>query len=337
MAKSTLKLVGVYEPWGPWARQGRLVRANGTEVGVLVRVLEETADGEPFARLREDARLLGRLQHENALRLENVSAVGGKMALVHEGFEGVSAAVITRALGQKKQVWPARAAVELAAQVGLALEEALRIQDGPKRLVHPGPSPDWILVDATGKIKLAGLMVLHPDLEAPPVPSGYRSPEGGLGLAGAAYMVGALLIELLGGEAPPDAASESGPHEAVIRRAVIRVLARPGEAPGDATVQILRQALAFDPNTRGTPGALGRRLRELAVALQSPGLRTWAPSAIPDILASESRPALPNTTDQSEVFVLPAAKPAGRSDPLPEAASQVFQRGKGALDEVATP
>ncbi|MDP2304689.1 MAG: hypothetical protein Q8P18_01510, partial [Pseudomonadota bacterium] len=283
MGKSTLKLTGVFEAWSRNVRQGRLTRANGTEAPVLVWVDEASASPEVLLRLREDARLLGRLQHESVLRIEHVSAVGGKVGVVYEGFECASAARILRVLRARNQVLPARAAVEAAAAVGLALDEALRIVDGDRAVHHPSPSPEDVLVDTSGRVKLAGFRVARPgDAPAPP-PKGYASPEGGSAPPSATYLVGALLVELLSGDSPPEASAEPERHEAAVRRALIRVLARPGDTPGEPVVAAIRQALAHDPTIRGGPGALGKKLRELAVALQSPGLRAWAPGSIPSI------------------------------------------------------
>jgi hypothetical protein len=280
LAKATLKLLGVYEPWGPAVRQGRLVRANGVEVPVLVRILEDLpADAETLARMREDARLTAHLQHEHVLRVEHASGVGQRCAIVHEGFDGASAARVVQVLRARNQVLPARAAVEIGAAVGIALEEMLRISEGERRLLHPGPTPEEVLVDGAGHVKLAGIRVCG--ASAPTAHKGYGAPPGGGDAEAATYMVGALLVDLLSGEAPPEGSAEPDKHEAAVRRALIRVLARPGDTPGEAVVAAIRQALSANPGTRGAPGALGRQLRDLALTLQSPGLRAWAPGTVP--------------------------------------------------------
>ncbi|MDP2315283.1 MAG: hypothetical protein Q8P41_20460, partial [Pseudomonadota bacterium] len=351
MGKSTLKLTGVYEAWSRNVRQGRLTRVNGTEAAVLVRVEEDlAATPEILTRLREDARLLGRLQHESVLRIEHVSAIAGKVGVVYEGFECASAARILRVLRARNQVLPARAAVEAAAAVGLALDEALRIVDGDRAVHHPAPSPEEVLVDTAGRVKLSGFRVSRPGDPVVAPPKGYAAPEGGAAPAAATYLVGALLVELLSGESPPEAAVEPERHEAAVRRALIRVLARPGDTPGEPVVAAIRQALAHDPAIRGGPGALGKKLRELAVALQSPGLRAWAPGSIPSVQrfaapAAEGRAVpgsvLPFPTDDS------AARPplaAGQTlapldheladpprapsrQPLPDAMSRAYGAG----------
>jgi hypothetical protein len=311
VGKSTLKLTGVYEAWGRNVRSGRLTRATGVEAPVLVRVDESAvATPELLLRLREDARLLGRLQHESVLRIEHITAVSGSVGVVYEGFECASAARILRVLRMRNQVLPARAAVEAAAAVGLALDEALRIVDGDRAVFHPAPSPEDVLVDTAGRVKLAGFRVSRAE-DAPSVPpKGYAAPEGGAAPPAATYLVGALLVELLSGESPPEAAADPERHEAAVRRALIRVLARPGDTPGEPVVAAIRSALAHDPTVRGGPGALGKKLRELAVALQSPGLRAWAPGSIPSV----------------QRFAAPASDGRAAPGPLPLLAEETNQR-----------
>jgi len=284
VARATLKLTGVYEAWGPHVRQARLQRASGVEAQVLVRVLEgQAATDESLARLREDGRLLARLQHENVLRVEQTSGVGGQLALVHESFDCVAMSHVLAALRARGQVLPSRVAVELAAAVGIALEEALKINDGERRLVHPGPTPAELLVDTAGRVKLAGIRVHHVHQPWPAPPGGYAAPEGPGGWQAATWMVGALLSELLSGEAPTEFAGAAARHDAQLRRVVLRLVARPGDTPPEGLVAAIRQALALDVDTRGTPGAFGRMLRDLSVQLQTPGLRAWAPGTVPAV------------------------------------------------------
>ncbi len=308
LAKSTLKLVGVYDAWSPRARQARLTRSNGAEVPVLVLISPDTvADADVLASLRDDARLIARLQHENVMRLENVSAVTGKVAHVYEGVDGASAARIMQVLRMRNQPVPARVAIELVAAVGLVLEEALRIEDGARRLVHAGTNPEEVLIDLSGRVKLAGISVMG---DAPPAsPAGYAAPEGIGSLAAGTYMLGALLVELLTGEAPPAAGINAEQHDGAVRRGLIRIISRPSDPPGDMVVQALRQALAFEPATRGTPGTLARRLRELAVSVPGAGLRSWAPGFVP---AAQKAPTAWPSSPQSAL----ASRPLDIARPL---------------------
>jgi outer membrane biosynthesis protein TonB len=308
--RATLKLGNAYDAWAPFVRQGRLQRASGGETAVLVRVLEgRKAAPDSLAELREDGRLLARLQHECVLRVEQTSGVGGLLALVHENFDCVAMHHVIAALRARGQVLPSRVAVEIAAGVGVALEEALKISDGERRLIHPGTTPAEVLVDTAGRVKLAGVTVLH-GATWPTPPAGYGAPEGAGGWQAATWMVGALLVELLTGEPPPEGSKDAAKHEQALRRLVMRLLARPGDTPGELLVQAVRQSLAHEADQRGTPGAFGRMLRDLAVQLQTPGLRAWAPGTIPAVQRHAGGRA---STPASRTLA-----PASAGQPLPE-------------------
>lgn len=321
MAKATLRLVGTFDAWAPFARTGRLVRANGSEVAVLVRVLDgTTADETSLATLRDDGRLLARLQHENVLRVEQTSGVGGKLAVVHENFDCVAVDKVLAALHGRGQALPARVAAEIASAVGIALEEALKIGDEDRRIQHPSPTPQEILVDTSGRVKLAGLRVRRAEGEWPAAARGYAAP----GLVGnardgwqaATWMVGALLAELLTGEAPPEVGANANTHEAALRKVVIKILGRPGDQPSELLVQAVKQALAADPDVRGTPGAWGRMLREVSVQLPTPGLRAWAPGTIPAVQRGALAAGRPAAGLAAGLTIAPPQE-TGRAPPLP--------------------
>lgn len=314
MGKSTLKLAGVYEAWEPGARSARLVRPSGSEIPALVRVLDHVpADDASLARLRDDARLLARLQHETVLRVEFTSAVNGRGAVVHEAFECASVERVRQVLRDRGQAIPTRAAVEIAASVGIALEEALKIVDGSRRVYHLGPAPTEVLVDLAGRVKLAGLAVVHAGHLLPSSRNGYAAPEGGSpSWQGATYATGALLVDLLLG-APPAMGPGGGGHEQGLASVIAACGARAGDPPGDAILGALRQALGRDPGSRGTPGALGRQLRELAVSLSSPGLRAWAPGAVPAVVRPGS--AKPAAVSPAAGIPLAAGTPTLTPEP----------------------
>lgn len=278
---------------------------------MLVRVLEgQQASPEALASLRSDGRLLARLQHECVLRIEQTSGVAGSLALVHENFDCVSMERVIDALRARGQVLPSRVAVEIAASVGIAIEEALKINDGDRRLIHGSPTPAEVLVDTAGRVKLAGFSVIQAE-KWPPARPGYAAPEGPGGWQASTWMVGALLVELLIGEAPPDGSADPERHEQALRRLVMRLLARPGDTPGEPLVQAVRQALARDPESRGTPGAFGRMLRDIAVQLHTPGLRAWAPGTIPAVQrqAAGRAGAAPESTSPTASLPEPPLSP----------------------------
>ncbi len=311
MARSRLKLVGRYVAWGPHIREARLTRSDGSTTRALVRVLPDL-DAKPatLARLREDATLLASIRHENVLRVEHVTAVRGHAALVLEPFDGISLQRALELLRYRGQPLPTRAAVEIVAMVATALDAVMATgpfgpdkaaPDSRRSIVHPGPSPEEVLIDSLGRVKLTGFIVYKPGDKRPASAMGYAPPEGSMSPWSATYGVGALLGELLTGELPPPADQNPIQHEAVIRRFLIRIMAKPGEAASERVVQLIRQSMLHEQTERPLPSLMARRLRELALALHSPGLSTWGPASVPAIMRwqkTPTKPAIPATASQ---------------------------------------
>ncbi len=316
MGKSTLTLSGAHDAWSRSVRRGTLVRPNGGAAPVLVRV-DHGQDATPqiLEALRDDARLLARVQHESVLRLEHVTSVGGRVAFVHEACEAASLAFVARTLGDAGRSVPVRAAVEIAAAVALALDEALRVvdEDG-RRVQHPGPDLEDVLVDVSGRVRVAGFVV--------------RRVADGAGAVDATLSVARLLAALLGSPSAP---------ELLERLAVGR---RSRSAVQDRLQRAVTAALGADPALRGPPGAFGRVLREDAVSLSGEGVRAWAPSVIAagiggftgvspgpdgvsvvDPVPAQPSPAGDNGSRPSAVDEAPSSRPGPPPRTLPAALS----------------
>jgi Protein kinase domain len=346
VAKLKLKVQGPWRAWHSDVLSGMLQRPDGGGVPVLVRYLAVGRDGS-----RDDGRLLSATRHPNVLRTLQLSMVNGRAVAVHEGFEGASAERVLQTLRSRNMFIPVRAALEVVQGVAEAIESAAAEIDG-LQVVHPGPTPLEVLIDSQGKLKLAGFAVVGGD--RPPVsgPAGYEAPEAQAGPKGASYGLGALLVELLAGERPSAGSSEPNRHEAMIRRALIRVLARPGENAPDGVINLVRQCMSRDPDERPSPGDVAARLTGLASGLRSPGLRAWAPGVVPTVLQIErvdaaraSATIVPEEDMLADVppatvpgptrsaFPVPAAPPpehlpASLPSPTDDASTQVLPRGR---------
>lgn len=353
VASSKLKLVGRYPAWGPDAREARLNRPDGSAVSTMVRVLEDKESSpQVLGRLRDDAALLSRIRHENVLHVEHVTAVGGHAAMVYEFFEAVSLRRALRFLTERGQVLPVRAALEAAAAVATALDAGATTSGtaggtvgGTPRIIHTGPTPQDVVVDALGRVKVGGFSVWNVGDPVPICPPGYGAPEGAHGPGALVYGVGALIVELLTGEAPLPGSVDEAMHESALRRMLIRVVSRPGEGMSQVLGETIRQVLSRTPESRPAPGVLARRLREMTITLHSPGLRTWAPASVPAILAwrpeeaqeGEARgeagqpvPPAPAVPQVPPPVVVAAPPPLG-VPPVPEA------RGGGRPPTLASP
>jgi hypothetical protein len=312
-----LKLSGRYAAWGPNVWEGVLSRPESPPRAVFVRVLSDrSGTAEVLARLREDATLLSRVRHEHILPVEHVTSVRGMAAQVFAGGELASLARAIEYSRWKGQVLPTRVVVDVVASVAVALDAATTLSavGGGRRVFHAGPTPADVLLDPAGRVRLVGLEVLGPG-EAPPSPPGYGPPEGTGYLEAGGYGVGALLLSALTAESPPGAGKDPARHEAEIRKALIRVMARPGEPVGDPLLQMIRVLMGHDPRGRPTLTVVARRLREYCVTMGTQGIQTWAQLHVPDVIRwkgdlAGSRPAAADPAEANPTAGLPPERPA---------------------------
>lgn len=289
MAKDVVKILGDWIAWAELVRQGRLVRPDGESTWVLIRCRTDVVlDADGWRAIKLHGRLISRIDHPGVLRLFHTSKVDGQPAWVYEGFQAVSLARALSVANANREFLPARAAVEAVERASQGIRAALtqgqNIQGSPGPVIHLGPAPSELLVDSTGSLRVAGFSI---EVEGAPglrAPSGYAPFKPGTPAQRAVYGLGALLVHLLGGERPGTAGDDSRRQSAVIRRAVIRVLSRPGEAVPDSMTDLIRSVLAFEPEDRPPLSELQDVLASAAEQFRSAGLRTWAPDRVPGLL-----------------------------------------------------
>jgi serine/threonine-protein kinase len=237
-------------------RSGVVYKAEDPVIGrtVAIKVLREPLglvpeDREAYrARLRSEAELAGALQHAHIMTLYDV----GDDYVVMEFLEGRP---LSAFVGHGRAFEPATA-VRLGRQLALALDFA-----HARGIVHRAVKPASVMVLASGDLKIMDFGVprlrLRGQRGAPLDP--YEAPERQAGQRADAradvYSLGAVLYEMLAGEAPPtarrarsaaDVAPRVGPHvQAVVGKALRPV---PGERHASAGQLIaeLEDALAAE-------------------------------------------------------------------------------------------
>jgi hypothetical protein len=228
------------------------VREGVADVPMLVR-----SDGEPLgedamARARADVLLLARLRHDHVLRVEFVTAVEGRIGQVFEHSGGAALEWVLAAERAAGRAVPLRVVVEIAAGVAAALDEAGGLTQGGSRVDHPGPDFGSVLLERSGRSKLAGFVVTTGAVARRP---GYDAPEGGGGAAVLTWMSAQFLVELL------------------------RVCGLDGELPEDLAA-VISAARVVDPSSRTAPGAFARALRAIAANLSGASVRGWAEAPV---------------------------------------------------------
>lgn len=243
----------------------------------IKRVLkEDEGSGEDMRDLflREVA-VAATLEHPNVTEVIDAGMWRGDLYLVMEYVEGASLAEVLEALRRHRRVLPVEIALGLVAQIarGLAHAHQRSLPDGtPLGIVHRDVAPENVLVAKTGLPKMVdfGLATLagH-NFTSPGTIRGRPrclSPEQARGEALDArsdiFALGGLMFELLSGQ--PLYTDEnlatllwkvtSGEYGDLVARL-------PGADPD--LIDLLRTALAFDPNHRF------RSAREMERALDS--------------------------------------------------------------------
>ncbi len=254
---------------GGMAEVFRARRATGPaiELGVQTEVAIKrmhagfSSDPRFVEMFVEEARLVSRLHHPNIITLHDVGVDRGQLWLAMELVDGVSLSRINRSLVGREQRMPLRVAVEIGIQVADALAHAHGLSDEQGRsleLVHRDVSPQNILIDRTGVVKLADFGIARTAERVSRTATGvlkgkvpYVSPEQvraePYDQRADIYALGVVLFELATGRTPYDAPSEAAViYQIVQGRGELHLL--DGCDPVLATT--VRACLAFDPADR---------------------------------------------------------------------------------------
>ncbi|MDP2305286.1 MAG: serine/threonine-protein kinase [Pseudomonadota bacterium] len=280
--------------------------AGGFKRRVALKLLNDAWDPASDAgrRLRDEARILGRMDHANIVRVDDLVRVNGRWALVMEYVSGADVETVFGWAEQHAQPIPPRAALEICASVAAALLAAWDApgDDGePLHVVHRDIKPSNVRLTDTGAVKVLDFGVARAEFAGREARTerirygslGYMAPERILGgpdaAAGDVYAVGVMAYELL-------TLRTLGRAELGFERQVAQVDAARdaleavvGDGP---LVVLLVRALAYTPEDRPTVGELADALRGFAAALSGEDLATYARRVLP-------RLATTRTTDSS--------------------------------------
>ena len=257
--------------------KAEVLGAGGFRKRVALKVLNsEVAELPDFARrLRDEARMLGMVEHPAVVRVDGLTRLQGRWTLVMEFVDGVDLKQLVR--GGPVPMGPA---LEVAEQVAAALHAVYDAPgpDGrPLYLLHRDIKPSNVQLTATGAVKVLDFGVARADFDSRESVTrsrffgseAYMAPERLDGIdshAGDVYGLGAVIIELLTGGPVGRTSASRERHEACIGAA----LARLQEATDDAAVVALTGAcLAYDPALRPPARSLARQLRLLRAARAS--------------------------------------------------------------------
>ena len=284
--------------------------ADGFSRLVAIKLLHTkwTANQEVLSRTRDEARLLGLIHHESIVRVEDLTSIDGKVAIIMEYLEGVDLRWMIQFLGHRRTIFPRKALFEIMAKVVEALDAAYnsipRQGEGALQVIHRDIKPSNVFVTVAGGVKVLDFGTARANFSKREAVTrilafgsqGFMAPErlrgGKDSPAGDVFSLGVTLWELL---ALVAFGKISGRRERLNQHVTSQVdgLLLRGE-PGwaDRVRDTLKGMLAFEPEDRPTPAELVDTLAALAEDAPGMPLRQFSRS-----LVAEARELLPKAEE----------------------------------------
>lgn len=269
--------------------------AGGFRRKVALKLLRPELDqvSDASRRLRDEARLLGRLRHRHIVQVDDLIRVNGRWAVVMEYVPGFDLEQLLLGLKAIDAPFPPLAAVQVTRAVALALDAAYTGRAGgdePLRVVHRDIKPSNVRLTEEGEVKVLDFGIARADFQGREAKTeqvrygsvAYMSPERLLGEeelpGGDIYAVGCVLYELIVGAplgrcelAPERQLQQLDRAEATVREA-LRAREVP-EREADELCKTLRGLLAYEVGARPTAAQLGQGLHDLGRRLPGDDLQ----------------------------------------------------------------
>ncbi len=283
---------------------GKVVRARfdgprGFTRQVAIKLLLPSSNternAEALRRLRDEARLLGLLQHRALVAVDRLAIIDGEWSVVMEYVAGVDGERLISG-----GPMPVRPAFEIVHEIADVLDHAWHVP-GPEghalRLLHRDIKPGNFLLTADGLVKVLDLGIARAEFAAREALTedvsfgtpAYMAPERMRGIEvhqGDVYSLGCVLYALLKGEPFGRSGLSLRPHTQHRNERMDALHEARPDVPVEA-LTLLAELLAFDPDERPSAGVLATRCLALSEMLPAPSLRAFAREAVPRLRAEQ--------------------------------------------------
>ena len=280
------------------------ISSDGFSRIVAVKLLHAkwSSHDEVVMRTRDEARLLGLIRHQHIVKVEDLTAIDGKCAIVMEYLEGVDLKWMMQFLQEREMVFPRAALFDIILAVASALDAAYNgtpLQGGdPLRVIHRDIKPSNVFVTVAGGVKVLDFGTARANFAEREAKTqalafgsqGYMAPERMLGEedtpAADVFSLGITLYELLTlesfGRIPPR------PNK-FAKKLDERVAQIPLDGDPEWCDQVrdtLRLMMSYDPQERPSAAQLVEIMEILAQDAGDMGLRRYCRTLVAEAKAS---------------------------------------------------
>ncbi|HSI04559.1 MAG: serine/threonine protein kinase [Myxococcota bacterium] len=362
------------------ARFGKYIVLDRVSVGGMAEVYraKEAADG--FSRIIaikrmldtvaidvsmvpmfvDEAKLASRLVHPNIAQIFELGRTDGALYIAMELVWGYDLKAIAKACAQKRMRFPPRIGCYIVAKAAEALDFAHNASgpDGrPMRLVHRDVSPQNVMLDYDGEVKVIDFGIAKANAKEAKTEAGvikgkfsYMAPEQLAGNAVDArtdvFALGIVLYEMLSGERLFDGSSVFSIYEKVVNQPAPR-LADAADIPPELDAVVAR-CLAQDVEERYESAAqLADALAPFLIQDRSIVGRREAQAFMRELFPDDETQVRAKMQRYQQVTEVECVEPSHEVDPAELRRTQVFlshdlpldlnRRGSGYGTEVLTP
>lgn len=275
-------------------------------------------------RLRDEAQLLGMLNHPNIVAASDLVTIAGREVLVMEYVPGVDLSRVAARIASGESV-PAKAILEIFTQVAAALAAAYEGQQGPRRTalgaLHRDVKPNNVRITNGGVVKLLDFGVARCDRMERwsetgsflPGSIAYMAPEILKGCPAShssdMYSFGVTMLEVFSGRRFGRHKAESGwsrqKEQAFINRMINQL---PLGIASDARA-LMVALLSDDPSERPSASVVVGVLNHLVSRMWGPGVMAWAATAV---VEPEYAVARANDRATAPTMLCRSREPVGR-------------------------
>ena len=257
---------------------------------------------EVVMRTRDEARLLGLIRHQHIVKVEDLTSIDGKCAIVMEYLEGVDLKWLSQFMRDRKLAFPRAAALEIAVAVSSALDAAwngVPLQGAePLRVIHRDIKPSNVFVTVAGGVKVLDVGTARANFAEREARTqaisfgsqGYMAPERMLGgsdpPAADVFSLGITLSEILLLDSFGRIPSRPVRFASTVEQRLAALPLGEDEAWATGVRDLLRDMLRWEAKERPTAAQVSERAEDLAQRAHDDGLRKFCRTVVTDAKAA---------------------------------------------------